>query len=48
MAAIGKRITEKAFEVLDAMPEGVRYSDLVRRIMGMDGTFKQNTVHGTV
>ena len=48
MATIGERITEKAFELLDGIPEGLRYSDLVRRILDLDGTFKQNTVHGTV
>src|SRR3990172_9650802 len=48
MSTIGERITEKAFEVLDATPEGVRYSDLVRRVIGLDGSFKTNTVHGTV
>jgi len=48
MATIGERITEKAFEVLDKTPEGVRYSELVRRVVDLDGSFKQNTVHGTV
>jgi hypothetical protein len=48
MATIGERITEKAFEVLEGTPEGVRYSELVRQILSLDGSFKQNTVHGTV
>lgn len=48
MATIGERITEKAFELLNGVPEGLRYSVLVRRIIEADGTFKQNTVHGTV
>jgi len=48
MPTIGEQITEKALEVLDGIPEGVRYSDLVRRIIEIDGSFKQNTVHGTV
>ena len=48
MATIGERIVEKTFEVLESTPEGVRYSDLVRRVIELDGTFKQNTVHGNV
>ena len=48
MATIGERIAEKAFEVLNATPEGVRYSDLVRRVMDLDRSFKHNTVHGNV
>jgi len=48
MTTIGNRIVEKAFEVLEEAPEGVRYSDLVRRIMSLDGSFKTNTVHGNV
>jgi hypothetical protein len=48
MATIGERITGKAFEVLDASPEGLRYSDLVRSVMERDPSFKLNTVHGNV
>lgn len=48
MPTIGERIIGRAFEVLDASPEGVRYSELVRRILELDGTFNQNTVHGNV
>ena len=48
MATIGERIVEKAFEVLDVTPEGVRYSDLVRRVLELDDSFKPNTVHGNV
>lgn len=48
MATIGERIVEKAFAALEAAPEGLRYSDLVRRVMEMDSSFKQNTVHGNV
>jgi hypothetical protein len=47
MATISDRIIEKAFAALGAAPEGLRYSDLVRRVME-DASFKQNTVHGTV
>lgn len=48
MATIGERIVEKALEALNATPEGLRYSNLVRRVMELDGSFKQNTVHGNV
>ncbi len=48
MATFAERITEKALEILETTPEGVRYSELVRRIIERDGSFKQNTVHGTV
>lgn len=47
MATIGDRIVEKAFAALEAAPEGRRYSELVRQIMG-DGSFKKNTVHHKV
>jgi hypothetical protein len=48
MPTIGERIIEKAFQVLEASPEGVRYSELVRRILALDETFNQNTIHGNV
>jgi len=48
MATIGERIIEKAFEALDAAPEGLRYSELVRRVIKHDASFKPNTVHGNV
>ena len=47
MAKIGKRIIEEAFRVLEAYPEGVRYSDLVRQIMASDSTFNQTRFTGT-
>ncbi|MGE0378732.1 MAG: hypothetical protein AB7Q45_25290, partial [Planctomycetaceae bacterium] len=48
MATIGEQIVERAFEVLDGKPEGVRYSELVRRVMELNGSFKPNYVQGTV
>ena len=48
MATIAERIAEKAFAALEAAPEGLRYSDLVRAVMQEDGSFKQNTVHGNI
>lgn len=46
MATIGERIVERAFEILDASPEGVRYSDLIRHIIEADPSFNHNTVGG--
>jgi len=48
VAKIGERIIDKAFEVLEADPEGVRYSELVRQIAASDPSFKVNTIHGSV
>ncbi|HEX3656940.1 MAG TPA: hypothetical protein VHV55_14080 [Pirellulales bacterium] len=48
MPTIGKRIQLAALELLEQAPEGIRYSALVRRVMQLDGEFKQNTVHGNV
>ena len=48
MATIGERIAEKAFELLDATPKGIQYSELVRRVTEQDRTFNQNSVRGTV
>jgi hypothetical protein len=48
MAKIGKRIIDKAFEVLEANPEGVRYSELVRQIAASDHSFNTNTIAGNV
>src|SRR2546425_7163326 len=48
MATIGERIVEKAFAALEAAPEGLRYSELVRRVIEFDGSFKPNYVKGKV
>ena len=48
MATIGECITEKAFEILEANPEGVRYSNLTRQIASLDGSFNSNTIHGNI
>ena len=48
MPKIGERIAEKAFEILEDAPEGVRYSDPVSRVGELDSSFKLNTIHGTV
>jgi hypothetical protein len=48
MAKIGERIIDKAIEILRDSPEGVRYSELVRRIAASDASLKINTIHGNV
>ena len=48
MSTIGERIIAAALDALEANPEGLRYSDLVREVLSHDGSFKQNTVHGNV
>lgn len=48
MATIRERITEIAFKLLKANPDGIRYADLIRKIIQEDGSLKPNTVHGTV
>ena len=48
MPNINERITEKAFEVLEGEPEGIRYTEFIRRVKKLDKTFKHNTVHGTI
>ena len=48
MAKIGQQIIDAAFEVLEQNPEGVRYSELVRRVGDAEKSFKTNTIHGNV
>ena len=48
MAKIGEQIVSKAIELLDSTPEGLRYSDLVRRVVESEPSFNQNTVRGSV
>jgi len=48
MAKIGERIVQKAFELLEANPEGLRYSALVRQIAASDKSFNTNTIQGNV
>jgi len=42
------RITLKAIEILKSTPDGIRYSDLVRRLQGEFPLIPVNTIHGTV
>jgi hypothetical protein len=48
MATIRERITKIALHLLNDHPDGVRYSDLVRRVCEVDSALKTNTVHGSV
>ncbi len=48
MAKIWQQIRDKAFELLEHHPEGIRYSDLVRMIEETDDSLKTNTIHGNV
>lgn len=42
------RINEKAFELLDQHPEGLRWSELLAAIKESDQTFHPKTVNGCV
>lgn len=42
----GKRVKDKAIEILGETPQGVRYSDLVRRIVEALPDIPPNTIHG--
>src|SRR5262245_25472501 len=48
MAKSDERILNKAFEVLEAYPEGVRYSELVRQIASTDDSWNHKRVQWTV
>jgi len=48
MTTIRERINVIAFEVLDKTPEGVRFSEIVRRIIEIDGSFKKTSIHWSV
>lgn len=44
----GKRVKDKALEILGETPQGVRYSDLVRKIAEALPDIPPNTIHGNV
>jgi len=48
MATRKEKIVEKAFELLENHPDGLRYSELVRRISTVMPDVPVNTIHGTV
>ena len=48
MRTIKAQVVEKAFEILENSPEGVRYADLVRRVGALDSSFKPAAIRGNV
>lgn len=48
MPTIGERIVQRALEILREHPDGLRYSELRRRIVESDGSFNSNTVNGMI
>ena len=40
------QIRKVAFEVLEEKPKGIRYSDLGRKILEINPSFKPNTISG--
>jgi hypothetical protein len=48
MAKIGERIVARALELLTQHPDGLRYSELLRRIAESDESFNTNTIQGNI
>jgi hypothetical protein len=48
MAKIGERIISRAFQILEANPEGVYFSDLMRQIAASDPSFNPNYINGKI
>jgi hypothetical protein len=48
MAKVTERIKSAAFDLLEQHPEGLRYSELHAKVMGIDGSFNPNTVNGCI
>ena len=45
---VTKRITDKAFELLEQFPKGLRYSELHAKISASDASFNANTINGRI
>lgn len=45
---VTKRIKDKALELLEQFPKGLRYSELHAKISDSDPTFNANTVNGSI
>jgi len=45
---VTKRIKNKALELLEQFPQGLRYSELHAKISAADPTFNSNTVNGSI
>jgi len=48
MAKIGERIIARAFEILEAKPEGLRFAEFARQIAASDASFNIRTIHGYI
>lgn len=48
MSTKTEKIVSKAVEVIKALPEGIRYSELVRTIQQNFSDIPNNTIHGTI
>lgn len=48
MAKVTERIKSAAFDLLEQYPEGLRYSELHAKIMGIDSSFNPNTIGGCI
>ena len=45
---VTERIKAKAFEFLEAHPDGLRYSELRAKIQAADPNFNSNTINGSI
>lgn len=45
---VTKRIKDKALELLDQFPDGLRYSELHAKILAADSLFMPNTINGCI
>jgi len=45
---VTKRIKDKALELLEQFPKGLRYSELHAKISASDASFKANTINGNI
>jgi hypothetical protein len=48
MAKVTERIKSAALRLLDENPEGLRYTGLHAKVMGIDSSFNPNTVNGCI
>lgn len=48
MSTKTEKIVSKAVEIIKTLPEGIRYSELVRRIQQEFSDIPTNTIHGTI
>ncbi len=48
MTKLRQKIIEKAMDILENSPNGIRYSDLIRSISKALPDVNENTIHGTI